>query len=182
MKKAFCLAITFLCHLPILAQFPPLHTIFAMGVMGVSGADPLLNKKEILLREGIKKITSHQTLPVFSTAFISKSIFLNKEGNVDSTIQYYKNTLGKTDTSFCSTEHYLYDTSARLSEIRVYDGRRYIVLKFIYEYNGENEVIKINSFVLSYCANYDRVQAFQSKRPICKVAANHQWSRKRSNT
>ncbi|CAN5400392.1 hypothetical protein BH11BAC3_BH11BAC3_45130 [soil metagenome] len=146
MKTAVTFLVVSLCFtFPVLAQFP-MHNIFPDGVIGISDAEILLNKKEVLLRAGIKKVTAHQSSPEAPKTFTSKSIYVNYAGNIDSIIEYYP-----MPHSFYSKIQYLCDTSARLTEFRMYyisNNISKMTFKTLYEYSGENKVIKITNFNL----------------------------------
>lgn len=158
------LAITLLSNFPAFAQFP-IHTIFPMGVIGYSDAEGLLNKKEILLREGIKKVTSYQTSPEFAGTFTLKSVYVNKEGNIDSVIVCFpKSTKG--DSGFCSTQYYLYDHSGRLIESRLYDTKK-MASQTLSEYIDQNE-IKTTTIDLVNSHTFTEYKYFNQKGQFVK--------------
>jgi hypothetical protein len=138
MKKIISLlAVTLSFYLPGFSQYT-LHTIFPMGVIGYSSADDLLNKREILQREGIKKITAYQTVPEMPKTFTSKTVYLNTNGNMDAITICFSNRTG-TDSGFCVTDSLFYDHLGRLREYRSHDIKG-VTLQSISEYKSDREV------------------------------------------
>lgn len=139
MKKAVVLlAANLLFYLPGFTQFP-IQYIFPMGVKGDPLGDTLLNIRTIIIKQSIKKITAWQTLPETTKAFASKTMWLNKDGNIDAiTICFPKH--GNSDSGLCMTDSILYDHKGRLIEFKASDAKKEVYMLSLADYISEKEM------------------------------------------
>ena len=113
----FLLTILFF-PLPAFTQFA--FPGFPMGVTDNYG-DTLLNKRAVLLKEGIRQIHAYQNLPEVTKTFASKTVYLNEGGTIDKvTICFAPNK--KTNFTFCVQDTIRYDSVGRMIAIQTTDN------------------------------------------------------------
>src|SRR5687768_4986652 len=119
-KVVFLFPIILFVHFTGFAQFS--FHVFPMGVSGDAYADTILNTRAVLLKAGVKQINAHQTLPEVTKTFASKTVQLNKDGQIDKmTICFARNK--ETNFTLCVYDIIFYDTVGRLASIKITDSK-----------------------------------------------------------
>ena len=117
-----------------------IHEIFPVGVCNISMGDTFLNTRAILLREGIRKITSQQGASGNINTVSTITAHLTKQGLIKEVITCTKSkTVG---SSFCRSDTVLYDNYGRNLEFRMRSGSDTYIRGF-WEYVGEGKVKEI---------------------------------------
>jgi hypothetical protein len=131
------LAMVFL-NLPGSSQFF-IHMVLPMGVSGVLYGDTLLYSSDILRREGIRKIISHQTRPEITKTLSPITTYLSINGTVEAKVSCIPKSKD-TDSSFCMKDTVLYDSKGRLMEFLSKDARGSTYMQCKVDYLSERKV------------------------------------------
>jgi len=145
------------------AQFP--YIVFPGGVTANAYADTFLNTKAVLLNAKIKSYSFE--IRGLQKDFNSKTIFLNKEGN----IRQAKFCTYKSDSSygFCISDTILYDTQARISEVWMFDvNGKFAATKF--EHINEKEEKQTHLFMKPVADTSFSFIHFNEKKQVIRLA------------
>jgi len=128
------------------AQQVLVHQFFPMGITGDLFGDTLINKKEILVKAGVRKMIIRQSPPIVSSSIASKTYSLDQNGNIDSLRYCFYNP--KSDSSFCMNEKLWYSSNGQLYELKSYDSKETVYNQYTVERLDKNSVkciLKIRS-------------------------------------
>ncbi len=112
------------------------NQFFPMGINNDIFADTLINKKEILVKAGIRKVTIRQSPPIVSTSFASKTYSLDQNGNIESLQFCLYNP--ESFSIFCMNNIFWYESTGQLYEIKMYDAKGTLYCKYTTECLDKN--------------------------------------------
>jgi len=112
------------------------HQFFPMMINVDMFGDTLINKKEILAKAGIRKITIRQIPPIVSSSFASKTYSLDQNGNIESLQFCLYNP--ESFSVFCMNNIFWYASTGQKSEIKMYDAKETLYCKFTTEWLDKN--------------------------------------------
>ena len=115
-----------------------IHEIFPIGVCNISLGDTFLNTKAILVKEGIRKITSQQGASGTINTVSTITVHLSREGLIKEVIICTK---GKSiGAGYCRNDTILYDDRGRKIEFRMMSSSGDTYMRGFWEYAAENKV------------------------------------------
>jgi len=144
-KFSFLIFFTLLFYISTSAQVL-VHQFFPMMINVDMFGDTLINKKEILVKAGIRKMNIRQIPPIVSTTMASKTYSFDQNGNIESLQYCFYNP--KSDSSFCMNEKLWYSSNGQLYELKSFDSKETVHIQYTVERLDKNSVkciLKIRS-------------------------------------
>jgi hypothetical protein len=112
------------------------HQFFPIGVITDIFGDTLINKREILVKAGIRKINIRQSPPVVSSSIFSKTYLLDQNGNIESLQYCFYNP--KSDSTYCYNNKFSYASNRQMYELKLYDAKETLYGQYTVEWLDNN--------------------------------------------
>jgi hypothetical protein len=112
------------------------HQFFPFGVTTDIFGDTLINKREILVKAGIRKINIRQSPPLVSSSMVSRTYLLDRNGNIESLQYCFYNP--KSDSTFCYNNKFSYASNGQMYELKLYDAKETMYSQYTVEWLDKN--------------------------------------------
>lgn len=144
-KPGFIVFSIILFSITVPAQQVLVHQFFPMGINGDIYGDTLINKREILVKEGIRKINIRQSPQIVNSSFASKTYILDQNGNIKSSQYCLYNP--KSDSTYCLNDIFWYASGSQKYEMKMYDSKEILYCQSTAEWLDKN-TLKNSSTIL----------------------------------